>query len=139
MIDYQELKKTILSRYSSISYLPLRLEALEHTLGVMDAISLLNTDTDLTERKMGALLHDTGRFLFNRADHAKCSADYAASLQMPEAVVAAIACHSKKERTDSPLAEDLKDADVIARWLADPSYEHPRLSAALRRYPVHRH
>ncbi|WP_297565191.1 hypothetical protein [uncultured Faecalibaculum sp.] len=32
------------------------------------------------------------------------------------------------------LAEDLKDADVLARWLDDPaSFAHPRLQAALKR------
>lgn len=133
MIEFDSLKNDILSRYAAIAYLPLRLEAMEHTLGVIHAISLLHTDTDLTERRTAALLHDTGRFLFNQADHARASAAYALELGLPEPVVSAIAVHSKKERIDSLLAEDLKDADVIARWLADPAYEHPRLTAALAR------
>ncbi|WP_297565193.1 hypothetical protein [uncultured Faecalibaculum sp.] len=63
--QYEVLEEKILTGYARIPYMPLRLEALRHTLRVVDMISLLDTDTDLWDRRSAALLHDTGRFLKN--------------------------------------------------------------------------
>ncbi len=133
--QYEVLEEKILTGYARIPYMPLRLEALRHTLRVVDMISLLDTDTDLWDRRSAALLHDTGRFLKNSPRHATASARLAEELlpDKPE-IAAAIRVHSEKDRVHGALAEDLKDADVLARWLDDPaSFAHPRLQAALKR------
>ena len=72
--QYEVLEEKILTGYARIPYMPLRLEALRHTLRVVDMISLLDTDTDLWDRRSAALLHDTGRFLKNSPRHAAASA-----------------------------------------------------------------
>lgn len=129
------LEEELLSTYAALSWLPLRLEAVSHTLHVLDMISVLDTDTSLWDRRACAVLHDYGRYVKNSPHHARISAEEASRRYPEETNLAdAIRCHSRKDRIDSPLAEDLKDADVLARWLEDPEgYRHPRLQNALKR------
>ena len=137
--QYEALEEQILDRYSRIASLPMRLEALRHTLKVIDMISLLDTKTGLWDRRTAALLHDTGKFLKNSPNHARASAILAEELLPDEPEIAeAILHHSEKDRIHSPLAEDLKDADILARWLDDPEhYDRWRLQAARSRLTNH--
>lgn len=133
---YQALAEKVYENYASINWLPLRMEALLHTQRVIDAIALQQTDLDLELRMTAALLHDYARFMNNiTKQHGPESAKLVKPM-LEEAgytyeevkdICDAIACHSHKKRIDSPLAESLKDADIMARWLEDPSYEHARL------------
>ena len=139
MENFEKLKDELFSQYAQIACLPLRTEALVHTTAVLCAIELLDTQTDINSRRYAALLHDVGRYLYNAPDHAKRSAQFAESLGMDSDIVSAIARHPRKKEADElPLAEDLKDADVLARWLVDPTYTHERLEAAKLRCPCFR-
>lgn len=134
-IECLRLEEELLNTYAALAWQPLRLEAVSHTLRVLDMISVLETDTSLWDRRACAVLHDFGRYIRNSPHHALASAEEALRRYPQETGLAdAIRCHSRKNRIDSPLAEDLKDADVLARWLEDPEgYSHPRLQNALQR------
>lgn len=78
---------------------------------------------------IAALLHDYARFARNQ-NHARLSAAYARTILEETGefspaeigvICQAISCHSAKERVDGPLAETLKDADVLAAWMEDPA------------------
>jgi HD superfamily phosphodiesterase len=93
---------------------------------------------------VAGMLHDITTYtLGNSADHAKRSAEAAAALlgrsdlfsDEEIAIVAhAIAQHSKKDAIDGPMDELLKDADVVAHWLYNPTLPpHPTHAARRER------
>lgn len=133
--QYEALEEQILDAFAALLHPVLRREGMRHTMRVIDMISLLHTDTPLWDRRTAALLHDTGKYLKNSPQHARTSAILCEQLLPEESGIAeAILHHSEKDRIHSPLAEDLKDADVLARWLDDPNrYQHPRLVTARNR------
>lgn len=127
-------QESILLEYCTIAWRPLALEAMLHTIQVMDCMALLYPGE---EGRWAALLHDYARFRLNAGhDHAAASARFARTYLeqagvSPDAVdriCHAIARHSAKDQMDDAFCEALKDADVFARYLSDPGYAHPRLA-----------
>lgn len=129
----QKLRDQVIGEYAKIFYTPLRIEALRHTTLVEGAAVLLARKRNLDGELLGiaALLHDYARFARNQnQNHARLSAAYARTILEETGefspaetgvICQAISCHSAKERVDGPLAETLKDADVLAAWMEDPA------------------
>lgn len=139
MADLSRLESIVFEKYNSLYNPALRMAAVSHTIRVMDAMMLVNPSENA---RAAALLHDLARYTENVGKgHGPRSAVLACALlkecgfdeESIQAVTSAIACHSKKRQTDCALAEDLKDADVLARWLEDPACTHFRMESALAR------
>lgn len=131
----QELKEGILDQYEKIHYLPLKKEAINHTLGVESWMEILCQKRKLPclAARAAALLHDCARFLDNASpkDHAKAGAIRARKIleeaswpeEEIELITRAIRHHSDKGYEDDPLDEALKDADTLARFMDNPLEE----------------
>lgn len=128
----EQIKVTILDEYTRIHWPPLRLEALDHTLGVFHAALLLarKRGVDAELAAAAALLHDYAKFALNQSgQHAQKGAVAARRIleesqafesDQIEQICRAIGRHSDKDRIDDPLDEVLKDADVLARAMEQP-------------------
>ena len=133
---YETIKEYIYNQCSKINYEPLRTAAFTHTNSVDTCITLLaiSRDIPIESAKIAALYHDYAQYTQNcpHADHARLSsimaANYLKSTQLftqaqIDEISHAIAHHSEKDKYHSPLCEALKDADVLARFLENPTIE----------------
>lgn len=113
----------------------LRKMAYVHSYGVAQAAAMLamQRKADVELACIAALLHDISQYTQNvpHSTHAQASARYADNLlrnsgyftaEEIQQIVHAIAVHSDKHtQIDGALAEILKDADVLQKYLYDPS------------------
>lgn len=125
------LMEHVLLSFQKIYHPALYLDAIQHVqLVVFFARALAQVRSENEElAQAAAWLHDWAKYMQNQLrHHAQASAVYAQNYlartglwsdEEIQTIVMAIAVHSDKEKTDSPLAEVLKDADVLARWWAD--------------------
>lgn len=142
-MNYEKLESDIFDEYSRIVWLPMRQEATLHTFRTVDAISILCPKEEIMLARTAALLHDYGKYKFNKVkDHAALSASLAKEIlplydyteEETKYICDVISHHSDKREVHDRLSEDLKDADVLARWLEAPTlYDHFRLPAILKR------
>lgn len=131
---YLTIKDYVYSKYSGIYNEPLRIAAVAHTAQVDVCITQLalarNENIELA--KIAAVFHDFAQYTENCAhdEHARLSSILASRYLLEtklfktseiDDIAFAIAQHSKKDMYDSPLAELLKDADVLARFFEDPT------------------
>ena len=112
-----------------------RAKAVAHLHGVSLAAVMIakrrGEDPELAA--MAGLLHDLHAYRSGSYDdHARLGAEYARKLleklaltapEETEIICSAIRCHDNKAETASPMAEVLKDADVLHHTLADPTKE----------------
>ena len=133
---YETVKDYVYSQFFKIRYEPLRKMAFSHTDSVDTCITLLaiSRNVPIESAKIAALLHDFALYTQNcgHAEHARLSSIMATNylkstelftqIQIDE-ISHAIAHHSEKNQYHSPLCEALKDADVLARFLENPTQE----------------
>ncbi len=133
---YQVVKDYVYSEYAKIYNESIRIAAITHTSSVDTCITLLSMtrNEDLELAKVAALLHDFAQYKQNCShdEHARLSSimasNYLAETKLfkqgeIDDIAYAIAQHSKKEEYHSPLAELLKDADLLARFFENPYME----------------
>lgn len=133
---YEAAKAYVYEQYSKIYSEPLRIAALTHTSMVDSCITMLaiSRSARVELAKISALFHDYAQYIDNCAhsEHARLSSLHAHKyltstntfkVSEIDNICFAIAQHSKKEVYDSPLCELLKDADILARFLEDPTKE----------------
>lgn len=131
MEHYWRLQPIVLEQLERIHTPALRRQGIIHTLGVVDAISLIaaKRGLDMDTCRCTALLHDIAQYTLNCAhrEHAAKGAQLAAALLEKQSVTKeksmtichAIARHSEKQRVHDAYSEALKDADVFAHWLQE--------------------
>lgn len=130
---YAKLSEQTFSRYARIVNPVLRTFAIEHTAMTVSFMTMtaLRRNLDFESARIAALLHDAGKFDLNEgsARHAAAGALRAEELlsesgcfsqSQIDSICEAIRLHSSKDQIDSPLAEALKDADVLASWAVHP-------------------
>lgn len=138
MHRYEVVRTYVYEKYANIYNKELRTAAITHTAQVDVCITQLamarNLNIELA--KISALLHDFAQFTENcpHDEHARLSS-ILANKYLTEThlfktseiddICFAIAQHSQKEDYDSPLAELLKDADLLARFFENPTKEIP--------------
>lgn len=150
MKRYEEARNYVYGEYQKIFNPVIHQAAFTHTSSVDNFITLLaiSRDVDVELAKICALFHDFAKFADNcpAKDHARLSSLHAHkylvstktfSIADIDEICYAINQHSDKDRVDSPLAECLKDADVMARFVEDPLKEmspsrKERMFAAVR-------
>lgn len=134
MRRYEIIKDYVYGKYLKIYNSVIKQNAIVHTAMVDSNAALLAyvRKQDIELAKIAALLHDYAQFVDNcpHKEHARLSAQFA-QLYLQETelfseaeindISEAIRLHSNKDRIDSPLCEIIKDADVMARFLEDPS------------------
>lgn len=124
----------VYSKLNSIYNDNLRLQALQHTNGVdtICALLALVRGQNVELAKIAGMFHDYSSFVDNvpHSQHSKVSALKAQtfmrrcgcfSSEEIDEVSFAIMQHSLKAQFDTPLAEILKDADIMAHFLQEPS------------------
>ena len=134
MERYEKCKEYVYANFSKIAYEPVRVAAFIHTNSVDNAITLLaiSRGLKLELARIAALFHDYSQYVENcpHQDHARLSTlhanQYLKSTNLFKTteiddICFAIAQHSHKTSYDSPLCEALKDADVFARFLENPT------------------
>lgn len=134
MKRYETVKDYVYGQYLKIYNPALKQNAIVHTAMVDSNAALLaklrNEDVELA--KIAALLHDYAQFTQNcsHSKHAELSAEFAYDYLHQtglfteneiQIISDSIRFHSHKDRIDSPFGEIIKDADVLARHLEDPS------------------
>ena len=135
MRRYEIIKDYVYGKYLSIYNPVIKQNAIVHTAMVDSNAALLAyvRHQDIELAKIAALLHDYAQFVDNcpHKDHARLSAEFAETYLRQsglfdqteiQQVAQAIRFHSDKDRIDSELCEIIKDADVMARFLEDPSH-----------------
>lgn len=136
MKRYEIVKEYVYDEFNKIYNVPLKTKAFTHTNSVDNCITLLaiSRNMDVECAKIAALFHDYAQFVDNcpHSQHAKLSSlhahNYLDSLHLFKVfeiddICFAIGEHSKKNQYDSPMCELLKDADVLASFLEDPTQE----------------
>lgn len=131
---YEAVKDYVYGRFAKIYYEPMRIAAFTHTNSVDDCITLLaiSRNVNIESAKICALFHDFAQYAENcsHEEHARLSSIMASkymeqsglfSQPQIDEISFAIACHSQKNKYHSPLAEALKDADILARYLENPT------------------
>ena len=110
-------------------------EQIAHLHGVALAAAMLakRRGEDAETAAMAGLLHDLYAYRKGSYEnHARLGADYARKVlkkleittpEETEVICSAIRNHDRKETTDGPMDEILKDADVLHHTLNDPSKE----------------
>ncbi len=133
MERYEMIKEIVYSSYAKIFNETIRIEAIAHTSQV-DAFSTclaIKRKLDLETCKIIALLHDYAQFTQNcsHAIHARMGAQFAFELlnecqcfskEEIETICDAINKHSLKNQKDTAFCECIKDADLMARFFANP-------------------
>lgn len=133
---YETVKEYVYSCFSKIHYEPMRIAAFTHTDSVDTCITLLaiSRNIPIESAKITALFHDFAQYTQNcsHEEHARLSSILASKYlestglfkqaQIDE-ITWAIAHHSEKDQYHTPLCEALKDADVLARFLENPTAE----------------
>lgn len=131
---YETVKAYVYEQYARIANESLRIAAITHTSMVDTCITLLaiTRSIPLERAKIAALFHDYAQYVDNckHSEHARLSSLYAHQYLAQtknykvieiDDICFAIAQHSRKDQFDSPLCECLKDADILARFLEDPT------------------
>jgi len=134
MERYQRIKDHVYGKFNAIYNEILRANAMTHTNAVDNFITFLAISRNLNLElcKICALFHDFSQYTQNcpHSEHARMSAIYAHNflsetnlfkISEIDEICYAISQHSKKGQYDSPLCEALKDADVLAHFLEDPT------------------
>lgn len=134
MQRYEMIKDIVYTKYAKIYNETIRIEAISHTSQVDAFASLLamKRNLDIEICKIIALLHDYAQYTQNcsHASHARIGAQLAYKTLLDtnqfsqdeiDAICTAISNHSSKERKDSDFSECIKDADLMARYFADPN------------------
>lgn len=133
---YEVVKEHVYKEFAKIYDENLRIVAMTHTNSVDFAITMLamSRGTNLERAKVAALFHDYAQFVDNcpHSQHARLSSLHAYKylketglfkITEIDDITYAISRHSNKEHFDSPLCETLKDADLLARFIEDPTIE----------------
>ncbi len=137
MNRYEAARTYVYSHFSKLYNPDLMESAYTHTSSVDNFITLvsLSRKLPLELAKIAALFHDFARYADNcpARDHARLSSLHAHKYLVStgdfetseiDDICYAIASHSKKsDFSDDPLAEALKDADVLAEFVQDPHTE----------------
>lgn len=131
MTNVENIRNYILASFNQILDLTFKNQGLEHTFTVASFAGVLaikrNENQELAQ--IAAYLHDLAFYQTHyHPSHALRSAKIALPIlnshtnlseNEKEAIITAIKNHSQKDETHSPLAEILKDADVLAHALSD--------------------
>lgn len=133
MQRYEDAKDYVYGEYQKILNPAIQREAFIHTASVDNFATLLaiSRDVDVELAKIAALFHDFAKYADSCPvkDHARLSSLHAHkyltskktfSIADIDEICYAINQHSDKLKTDGPLAEVLKDADVMARFVENP-------------------